>query len=107
MRRGNCSVSAFSFDGRDRPRQAIDFDPSVPVPDPDVTVSPQFGLPDRAVVNVHARGFSPGERVVVSQCIAARPTYGVSCGLTAGGDILTAAGRRQGEVDTSLRVHRT
>ena len=44
---GYCSVIVFSFDGQDRAAQAIDFDPSVPVPEPDVTVSPRLGLPDR------------------------------------------------------------
>ena len=37
-----------SYDGQDRASQAIDFDPSVPHPVPDTTVSPQFDLPDRA-----------------------------------------------------------
>ena len=101
---GYCSVIAFSFDGQDRAAQAIDFDPSVPIAVPDVTVSPRLDLPDRALVDVHASGLHAGERVAVSQCIAGTPTYGISCGIDRGVDILAADAN--GVIDTSLRVHR-
>ena len=57
-------------------------------------------------MNVHASGFSPHERVVVSECIAGTPTYGISCGLTGGGGFFPLQADDQGVVDTSLRVHR-
>ena len=76
---GYCSIIVFSFDGQDRRAQAIDFDPSVPIPVPDTSVSPQFDIPDRGVVHVHSSGFAPGERVLVSQCVAGAPTYGYAC----------------------------
>jgi hypothetical protein len=102
---GSCSIAAFSFDGQDRATQTIDFDPSVPIPVPDTTVSPQFDIPDRGVVKVHSSGFSAGERVLVSQCIAGAPTYGDTCSASIGPlNILTADAN--GVVDTSLRVHR-
>jgi hypothetical protein len=106
---GYCSIVAFSFDGQDRAAQTIDFDPTVPLRVPDVTVSPRLGLADRSVVDVHASGLAPGERVVVSQCIAGTPSYGLSCGISPGINpgfsVLQADGA--GEIDTSLRVRRT
>ncbi len=102
---GYCSIIAFSFDGQDRGAQAIDFDPSVPIPVPDTTVSPQFDIPDRGLVHVHSSGFTAGERVLVSQCVAGAPSYGYSCSGTFGPlNVLQADGN--GVVDTSIRVHR-
>ena len=67
-----CSVQAVG-DGGDTAAAAIEFDPSVPIAVPVVTVDPQFGVADRAVVRVHASGFAPGEGVAVSQCDADAP----------------------------------
>jgi hypothetical protein len=99
-----CSILASGPDGNDRASQAIDFDPSAPVPVPDASVSPQFGLPDRGLVDVHSSGFAPGERVTVSQCPADAPLAG-SCTQSFGPqNSLIADGN--GEIDASLRVHR-
>ena len=100
-----CSVSAFSYDGGDSAATPIDFDPSVPIKVPNVSVDPQFDVPDRAVLHVHSTGFAPGERVVVSQCDADAPTYGISC--TNGGPLNIQSADANGELDTSIRVHRT
>jgi hypothetical protein len=99
-----CSITAFSVDGEDRASQAIDFDPSAPLPVPDATVTPQFGLPDRAVVNVHSSGFAPGERVLVSQCPADAPATSSCTDAFSPFNFLTADAN--GEIQTSLRVHR-
>lgn len=99
-----CSITAFSDDGEDRASQAIDFDPSVALPAPDATVTPQFGLADRAVVGVHGGGFEPGERVRVSQCPAGAPLGG-SCDASFG-PLHFLVADANGEIQTSLRVHR-
>ena len=85
-----CSVTALSFPGGDAASQPIDFDPSVPIDVPDVSVAPQFELPDRALVHVHSSGFAPGEPVVVSQCDADAPNYPFSCSNGGPLDVLTA-----------------
>src|SRR4051794_23283329 len=97
-----CSVQAFSGTG-DTASAPIDFDPSVPVKVPAVTVSPRLGLPDRGLVDVHATGLAPGEQVVVSECADDAPNFGFGCtnGLV---NFLTADAN--GVVDTSVRVHR-
>ncbi|MDQ1432162.1 MAG: hypothetical protein QOF40_2764 [Actinomycetota bacterium] len=98
-----CSINAFSYDGGDSASAPIDFDPSVPIHVPTASVSPQFGLPDRAVVAVHSSGFAPGERVLVSQCDGDVPVGG-SC---TNGPVDIHTADAQGVVDTTLRVHRT
>jgi hypothetical protein len=102
---GRCSVYAFSYEGNERAAHVIDFDASVPVTVPDTDVSPQFDLADRALVHVHSSGFAPGERVLVSQCIAGAPTYGSECANSAG-PLTVLQADADGAVDTSLRVHR-
>jgi hypothetical protein len=100
-----CSIVAVDFEGGDQASQAIDFDPSAPIPVPDVTVTPQFDLPDRGVVHVHSSGFAPGERVVVSQCPADSSNYPLAC--VSGFDVPNIlVADADGVVDTSLRVHR-
>jgi hypothetical protein len=100
-----CEITATSPDFEDYADQPVDFDASVPIVTPDVDVSPQFDLPDRAVVNVHSSGFEPGEQVLVSQCPADAPNFGYSCGQNIGPvNFLTADAN--GDLDTSLRVHR-
>ncbi len=76
----------------------------MPLPVPDATVSPQFDLPDRAVVNVHSSGFAPGERVLVSQCPADAPTTSSCTDSFSPLNLLTAD--ENGEIEMSLRVHR-
>ena len=99
-----CAIHATSYEGGDRAKQAIDFDPSVPVAVPDVSVTPQFDLPDRAVVQVHSSGFAPGERVLVSQCPAGASSYPYSCATGVFPNSLVADAN--GEIDTALRVRR-
>lgn len=99
-----CSVTAFSYDGGDQAATPVDFDPSVPINEPDVTVSPQFDLPDRALVHVHSSGLVPGDRVIVSQCDSDAPAVTGSC--SSGFPNLLIADAN-GEVDTTVRVHRT
>jgi LPXTG-motif cell wall-anchored protein len=99
---GRCSVVASSSDGQDHAAHALDFDASVPIPVPDTNVSPQFDLPDRALVHVHSTGFAPGEHVVVSECAAgAADVFACGNGLIGG---LVADG--SGVVDTTIRVRR-
>ncbi len=100
-----CSITAYSYDGDDSASAPVDFDPSVPISVPSVKVSPRLGLADRALVDVHSSGFTPGEQVVVSQCDADGSTFGVQSCANGSYNILTADA--DGVVDTTLRVHRT
>lgn len=99
-----CSVTAFAYEGGDSASAPVDFDASVPIHVPDVSVSPQFDLPDRALVDVHTSGFAPGEQVLVSQCDADAPAFGYPC---TNGPVNILTADANGVVDTSLRVHRT
>jgi hypothetical protein len=98
-----CSVNAFSYEGGDSASAPIDFDASVPIVVPTVSVSPQFGLADRALVHVHSSGFAPGEQVIVSQCDSDAPTFGGSC---SDGPLTILTADADGVVDTTMRVHR-
>jgi hypothetical protein len=99
---GRCSLVASSFDGQDHSVHALDFDASVPIPVPDTSVSPQFDLPDRALVHVHSTGFAPGERVMVSECAADAPDF-FACGNGVIGGLVADS---SGAVDTTVRVRR-
>jgi hypothetical protein len=99
-----CSIVAFSYSGGDRASTPIDFDPSVPIPTPVVTVTPQFGVADRAVVHVHASKLTPGDPILVSQCRDDAPEGSYGCGYKVPPAIVFADAN--GEIDTSLRVFR-
>ena len=99
-----CSVVAFGFSAGDLAAQPVDFDPSVPLPTPVVSVTPQFDLADRAVVHVHASGLPPGDHIMVSECPADAPKGPFVCGKVFPPAILTADA--DGEIDTHLRVQR-
>ena len=76
----------------------------MPVVAPTVTVTPQFGLPDRSLVAVHGEGYAPGDEVVVTQCDADTPSSGPGCATP--GRIVTVRADSAGAFDVSIRVHR-
>jgi hypothetical protein len=98
-----CSIIAFTPDREAIASHAVDFDPSAPIPLPDVSVSPQTDLPDGGVVHVHATGFAAGERLLVQQCVADAPVLSTACNQNAGP---TFQADGTGTLDTSFVVHR-
>jgi Neocarzinostatin family len=99
-----CSVVAFGFEFGDSASAPVDFDPSVPIVLPTVTVTPQFGLADRSFVSVHGNGFTPGDEVVISECDADAASFGPGCSTQGTSAFLIAD--PSGTVDATLRVHR-
>ena len=98
-----CSVQAFVFDGGDTAEAPIDFDPTAPIATPTVTVAPQFGLADRALVAVHGEGYAPGDEVIVAQCEAGAAIFGPGC---ASRGYVTTRADPSGAIDVDVRVHR-
>jgi hypothetical protein len=69
-----------------------------------VSVAPDTDLPDRQVVQVDATGFAPGEQAFVGQC-SSDPQIGFFSG-GCGNATRSESADGQGEIHTTLRVHR-
>ena len=102
---GKCAVHAQSFGDQDAFAEApLEFDPSAPIPEVSVTVTPSTGLADFQIVDVHGEGFFPGDQVYVSQCGAGEEPLFEGCGSS------FASGATVGEdgtFDTATRVQRS
>lgn len=101
-----CTLSFVDLDANLdlEPRAAIAFDPDAPlIPQPELEARPSADLRDGQAVRVVGSGFDPGERLLLSECIALDASPDV-CDLDGGVRTTVAA---DGTVDARLVVHAT
>jgi|GEM_PF-1936387 Neocarzinostatin family./Calx-beta domain. len=99
---GACVLAALIFPSLDIAASVnLGFDPTVPVPHPQLAVNPATGILDGQTVTVSGSGFAPGHTVSVSQCAT-----GPSCftGVIGPGVTVAADGTFSSQVTMSLRV---